>query len=107
MGSVNDTAHIFVIFRFRFRDKKIVEIKNEKKNRITEKKMPEVGNVILGGIGLLVIAGTCVASPAVLLAALMSTDSGSTEMVLPILVTVPFGVSLGMWAIVATAAATD
>ena len=53
--------------------------------------------------GLLVIATTVAISPGVLLAGLMSTDSGPTDAMVPILVAVPFGLALGTWALVASA----
>ena len=56
--------------------------------------------------GALVLVTTAAISPGVLLAGLMSTDSGRTDMVVPILVAVPFGLALGLWAIAASAETT-
>ncbi len=60
------------------------------------------GPVAGATFGLAVIATTVAISPGILLAGLMSTDSGATDAVLPILVAVPFGLALGTWALVAS-----
>ncbi len=53
--------------------------------------------------GSLVVLTTALISPGVAVAGLMSTDSGRTDLMVPILVAVPFGLALGVWAIAASA----